>query len=259
MTQDAVWYTSAHGQQYGPYTHAQVVQMIQAGQCDASAYVSAPHLAGWIAVSREPSLAPYLSAATAAAETATNTAASTPEADKTAKTIAKSLKQASKDAKRAKKLAWIFLGIALFCLALIPMMLLDTDDNEGSPHWGALMLAVGFGIPGALKFRRYRLLTFRIQVLGFITSRDRISVPEVARAIKKTDLEAEQLIAQLNLDEGLNLKFDPETRHYLHLHRLSGTQKVAEKCPTCGAPVDTQFVMKHERVTCKYCGAVVSN
>lgn len=273
MSADAVWYVSMHGRQVGPFKHSYVIAMLQSGQYDASAYVAAPHLHGWVPITSEPSLAPYAQppvgmpvgahpappAAWPGYPAASGASGAYPAGQAGQAGLAgQAGPRASKTMQGTKIAAYILLGIAGFFLALIPMMALDTEGDGSSAIYGAVMFALLCGIPGGILYWRVRANTFREKVIGYLESRNRIRVSEVAKVIGKTELDAEDLIAKLNRQETLNLVFDPQERVYVHRERISGDHEIAESCPTCGAPVETQLVLQGEKACCKYCGAIVS-
>jgi membrane protease subunit (stomatin/prohibitin family) len=56
------WHLTRDGQQFGPYTATNVLEMIQAGTMSASSLVWAPGLAGWTEISAIPAFAAYFQA-----------------------------------------------------------------------------------------------------------------------------------------------------------------------------------------------------
>lgn len=288
MTQDAIWYVACRGQQQGPCDVGYVIQQIQSGQVDATASVSAPHLPGWTPITQEPTFAPHLPAASQP-PTATPYAGPAPAPYAgpapapyagpapapynrpapyagTAPSYpgvpgsyprAQSHRPTVRGGKGLRIAAWILLGIAVFFLLMTFLMAIDEDAEPGT--WmGGVMLVVMFGVPGVILRWRGRKAAAKMQLVGFLTSRDRIRVSEVARMIKKPELATEQLLSQLNQELRLDLVYVPDERQYVHRSRLSTTHEIPEKCPTCGAPTENQLILQGERVTCKYCDAIVA-
>lgn len=246
MTQGAVWYVACRGQQQGPYDVGYVIGLIRSGQVDGSASVSAPHLRGWTPISQEPTFAPHLSAP--------QPPAAYPPAAYPRPQVRGPMVSGGKGLRIA---GWILLGVAVFFLLMIPLMAID-DDAEPGTWVGGVAVVVMFGIPGGILMWRGRKAAAKAQLVGFLTSRDRIRVTEVARMTKKSELETEQLLAELNQELRLDLVYVPDERQYVHRSRLSTTHQIPEKCPACGAPTENQLVLHGERVTCKYCEAIVA-
>ena len=144
-----------------------------------------------------------------------------------------------------------------FFMLMVPLMAID-QTAEPDTWIGGIVAAVLFGLPGALLMWRGRKAAAKVRLVGFLTSRDRISVPEVARMLAQPELETEQLLAQLNHELRLDLVYVPNDRQYVHRSRLSTTHQIPDRCPTCGAPTESQLVLQGERVTCKYCNSAVA-
>jgi len=272
----AIWYVACGGQQQGPFDVETVIGMIRGGQVDGSASVSAPYLNGWTPISQEPTFAPHLPAASQPPAPAPYTGPTpapytgpTPApytgpapapytgpapAAPTPKAFGGPVVSSGKGLRIA---GWILLGTAAFFLLVIPLMALDEDAKSG--NWsGGVMVVIMFGLPGGLLMWRGRKAAAKAQLVGFLTSRDRIKVTEVARMIEKSELATDQLLAQLNQELRLDLIYVPDERQYMHRSRLSATHQIPDKCATCGAPTQNQLVLKGERITCKYCDAIVA-
>lgn len=285
MSQGAVWYVACRGQQHGPHDPGQIIGLIRSGHVDATASVSAPHKPGWNPITGEPMFAPHLPTARPPAATPYGGAApyggqppqvgqpaygghprpggpsygGGPPSHPGTGGAYPSVRGASQvpSGKGLRIAGWILLGIAAFFLLMIPLMAMD-ESAEPNTWMGALMVVAMFGIPGGILMWRGRKAAAKARLVGFLTSRNRIQVPEVARMIKKPELETEQLLAELNQELGLDLIYAPDERQYLHRSRLSTTHAIPEKCPTCGAPTQNQLVLQGERVTCKYCDAIMA-
>lgn len=266
MTQGAVWYVACRGQQQGPCDLGYVIELIRSGQVDGTASVSAPHLRGWTPITQEPTFAPHLQAPRSPAP---HPPAIYPQAGYPPAAYSPALPPSGayprppvrgpmvSDGKGMRIAAWILLGVAAFFGLITVLMAIDSDAEPGT--WmGGMMLLIMFGIPGALLMWRGRKAAKKALLVGFLTSRDRIQVSEVARMTGRPELETEQLLAQLNQEHRLDLVYVPDERHYVHRSRLSTTHEIPERCPACGAPTENQLVLKGERVTCKYCDAIVA-
>ncbi len=253
MTEGAIWYVTCEGKQLGPYDVETVIGMIRDGQVDGSASVSAPYLNGWTPISQEPTFAPHLPAASQPP----------PQPQPQHQVPPKFQPQVQprgpmvSDGKGLRIAGWILLGIAAFFLLAVPLMALD-EDAKSSSWSGGVMLVIMFGLPGGLLMWRGRKAAAKAQLVGYLTSRDRIEVREVARMLKKSALATEQILTQLNQELRLDLVYVPDKRQYMHRSRLSTTHQIPDKCPTCGAPTQNQLVLKGERITCKYCDAIVA-
>jgi len=266
-----------------------VIGLIRSGQLDATASVSAPHKPGWNPITGEPTFsahlrpmsqppvhapfagpAPYGNVAPAPygapAPAPYGAPAPAPYGAPAPAPYGAPAPAPHSGIARARQIsngqgmriaAWILLGIAGFFLLVTPLMALD--DNAKPNAWsGGVTVVIMFGLPGALLMWRGRKAAAKALLVGFLTSRDRISVTEVARMIKKPELATEQLLAQLNQEFQMDLVYVPDERQYVHRSRLSTTHAIPEKCPTCGAPTHSQLVVQGERVMCKYCDAPVA-
>jgi len=262
VTEGAIWYVACGDQQLGPYDAETVIGMIRGGQVDSSASVSAPYLNGWTPIGQEPTFAPYLPAASQPPATAPHSgpapyADPTPSGQYQPQPRGQPRGPMVSDGKGLRIAGWILMGIAAFFLLAVPLMILD--ENTKSDSWsGGIMVVAMFGLPGGLLMWRGRKAAAKAQLVGYLTSRDRIEVREVARMLKKSDLATEQILTQLNQELRLDLVYVPDDRQYIHRSRLSTTHQIPDKCPTCGAPTQNQLVLKGERVTCKYCDAIVA-
>jgi hypothetical protein len=278
VTQGAVWYVSCRGQQQGPVDAGYVIQLIHSGQVDGSASVSAPHRPGWNPISQEPTFAPHLrptshppapmpyggpapyaAAAPAPYGQPVPTLGLAPSYPGAAAAYPRvpGVTPVVSSGKGMRIAAWILLGITAFWGLMTVLMAVDSDAKPGT--WvGGMVLVVMFGLPGGLLLWRGRKAAARAQLVGFLRSRDRIRVSDVARMIKGNELEAEQLLAQLNVELRLDLVFVPDESQYVHRSRLSSTHQIPQNCPACGAPTENQLVLQGERVTCKYCDAIVA-
>ena len=265
MTQGAVWYVACRGQQQGPCDASYVIGLIRSGQLDATASVSAPHKPGWNPITGEPTFSAHLRpmsqppvhAPFAGPAPYGNVAPAPYGAPAPAPHSGIARARQISNGQGMRIAAWILLGIAGFFLLVTPLMALD--DNAKPNAWsGGVTVVIMFGLPGALLMWRGRKAAAKALLVGFLTSRDRISVTEVARMIKKPELATEQLLAQLNQEFQMDLVYVPDERQYVHRSRLSTTHAIPEKCPTCGAPTHSQLVVQGERVMCKYCDAPVA-
>jgi len=150
--------------------------------------------------------------------------------------------------------AYVLLSLAGFFLLMIPLMALDKTARPDT--WvGGVMIAVLSGIPGGLLLWRGRLARAQNTLVGYLTSRDRLPLTEVARQTGRPERQAEQLVNHLNQKYGLGLVYMPVERQFVLRSRVTPAPQLPRHCPACGAPNETALLLAGERLKCSYCGA----
>lgn len=158
--------------------------------------------------------------------------------------------------KGTRSAAYVLLGLAGFFLLMIPLMALDKTARPDT--WvGGVMIAVLSGIPGALLLWRGRLAGAQNALVGYLTSRDRLPLTEIARQAGRPERQTEQLVNHLNQKYGLGLVYVPAERQFVVRSRVASAPQLPRHCPACGAPNEAKLLLAGERLKCPYCGALL--
>ncbi|WP_426749621.1 hypothetical protein [Myxococcus sp. Y35] len=130
----------------------------------------------------------------------------------------------------------------------------STADGLGMLLVFAVFVAVGRFAwkKGLAPFRNARR---REQLLGFIRAHPRIRVSDVAAQLRLPEEEVAAMLTTLIARHEVDLVYLSDERVYLHREALERGQNVAQRCPSCDAPVSAVAVLPGDKVTCAYCSA----
>jgi DNA-directed RNA polymerase subunit RPC12/RpoP len=97
----------------------------------------------------------------------------------------------------------------------------------------------------------------RMRLLGFIRSRDRLRIDELAILTGRPALEADALLAELVAEGALDMVFHRSTNEYVHRARIDRDVRVVSRCPSCGASFRAELILEGEKLYCQYCNSVL--
>ncbi len=159
-----------------------------------------------------------------------------------------------------KTMSWVMLTLGAVWAFLAILFVFDKDQEDGKAILGGAFMAVAFALPGGILMWRLRRSereqTFRRQCVGFLRTRDRFTVQELATWIGRTPLEADALIRELVEElKDLELLYHRATGEYVHRSRIGAQERVVDRCSACGAKFHSELVLEHEPIACQYCAS----
>jgi hypothetical protein len=148
-----------------------------------------------------------------------------------------------------------------FWLLVVPLVIIEGDDNAASAAMGGLLMAFLCGVPGGLVTyfvrKSDRQAKIRSQLMGLIQIHDAFSAADIAPRIGEPEFETEQLIVTLVHEHRLPLLFHARDRRYFHPDRVRQSFAVLTHCQSCGARMGSEIIFAGETRRCHYCGTPV--